>query len=445
MSERRQRPHTPRIAPLAVILALFIFIFGIVSLCTMLPEKAPETLKEPDTQQQDQPQNDPQGTPPAPTGDAITATIGVQGDILMHLPVVETAVITGENYDFTSIFRYITDYVQSYDYAVANLETTLAGSSRPYSGYPAFNCPDGIVSSVVDAGYDMLLTANNHSYDTQLAGFDRTLEQVRGAGLQSLGTYLNDQEQKFSVIDVGGIKLGMICYTYATGLTDAGYPKLNGIPMSQGGKVNFFTNDNLDRFYKELTGMLADAKSAGAEATVLYIHWGEEYQLRENATQQAIAQKVCDLGVDVIVGGHPHVVQPVDLLESTTDPSHKTVCIYSVGNAVSNQRRDLISSCRTGHTEDGALFTVTFEKAPDGTVSVADADVIPTWVNMSTVNGQKEYNILPLDDATRDQWKTSFNLTDALYQEAVASYDRTMAIVGDGLTEVQTWLTGNAA
>ena len=102
-----------------------------------------------------------------------------------------------------------------------------------------------------------------------------------------------------------------------------------------------------------------------------------------------------------------------------------------------------LSSCE-GFTF-GKRAKCSFEKAPDGTVSVADADVIPTWVNMSTVNGQKEYNILPLDDATRDQWKTSFNLTDALYQEAVASYDRTMAIVGDGLTEVQTWLTGNAA
>ena len=440
MPERRQRPRNPRIAPLAVILALFIFIFGIVSLCTMLPEKAPDTLEKPNTQQQDQPQNNEQDTPPAAAGETLTATIGVQGDILMHMPVVETAVITGEEYDFSSIFRYITDYVQSYDYAVANLETTLAGSSRPYSGYPSFNCPDGIVTTMVDAGYDMLLTANNHSNDTQQAGFDRTLEQVRGAGLQSLGTYLNDQEQKFSVIDVGGIKVGMICYTYADDLTSQGYPKLNGNPMSQGGKVNFFTKADLDGFYNELTSLLAEADNAGAETTILYIHWGEEYHTQENATQQAIAQKVCDLGVDVIVGGHPHVVQPVDLLESTTDPNHKTVCIYSVGNAVSNQRRDLISSCRTGHTEDGALFTVTFEKAPDGTVSVADADVIPTWVNMSSVNGQKEYNILPLDDATRDQWKTSFNLTDTLYQEAVASYDRTMAIVGDGLTEVQTWL-----
>ena len=445
MPERSQRPRTPRIAPLAVILALFILIFGIVSLCTMLPEKTPDPPQEPDTQQQDPPRQDPEEyVPMTPAGETLTATVGVQGDILMHLPVVETAVITGEDYDFSSIFRYISDYVQSYDYAVANLETTLAGSSRPYSGYPSFNCPDGIVTSMVDAGYDMLLTANNHCYDTQLAGFDRTLEQVRSAGLENLGTYLNDQEQKFSVIDVGGIKLGMICYTYATGLTDAGNPMLNGIPTSQSGKVNFFTNTDLDSFYRELTGLLADAADAGAEATVLYIHWGEEYQLRENATQQAIAQKVCDLGVDVIVGGHAHVVQPVDLLESTTDPDHKTVCIYSVGNAVSNQRRNLISSCRTGHTEDGALFTVTFEKAPDGTVSVTDADVIPTWVNMSTVNGQKEYNILPLDDATRDQWKTSFNLTDSLYQEAVASYDRTMAIVGDGLAEVQTWLDSAA-
>ena len=444
MPERRQGPRNPRIAPLAVILALFIFIFGIVSLCTILPEKEPDTLKKPDAQQQDQTQNNEQDTPPAAAGETLTATIGVQGDILMHMPVVETAVITGDNYDFSSIFRYISDYVQSYDYAVANLETTLAGSSRPYSGYPAFNCPDGIVTSMVDAGYDMLLTANNHSNDTQQAGFDRTLEQVRGAGLESLGTYLNDQEQKFSVIDVGGIKVGMICYTYADELSAQGYPKLNGNPMRQGGKVNFFTKADLNSFYAELTGLLADVDAAGAETTILYIHWGEEYHTQENATQQAIAQKVCDLGVDVIVGGHPHVVQPVDLLESTTDPSHKTVCIYSVGNAVSNQRRDLISSCRTGHTEDGALFTVTFEKAPDGTVSVADADVIPTWVNMSTVNGQKEYNILPLDPDTKDHWKTSFNLTDTLYQEAVASYDRTMAIVGDGLTEVQTWL-GSAA
>lgn len=430
MPERRQRPHTPRIPLLSVVLVLFILIFGLVSIITMLPGKEPEKQHAPDIL--------PEDTTPVP--ETVTATLGVQGDILMHGPVINTGVVTDGEYDFSSIFRYISDYVESYDYAVANLETTLGGTP-PYSGYPVFNCPDGIVDAVKDAGYDMLLTANNHSADTQMAGFDRTLQQVRGAGLESLGTYLNDQEQKFTVVDVGGIKIGMICYTYANGLTASGNPTLNGNPISQSGKVNFFTENNLDKFYGELNALLADARTAGAEATVLYIHWGIEYQTTENATQRAIAQKVCDMGVDVIVGGHPHVVQPMDLLESTTDPNHKTVCIYSVGNAVSNQRlAEMINSCPTGHTEDGALFTVTFEKDANGKVSVADADVIPTWVNMSTVNGQKEYNILPLDPDTKDQWKTSFNLTDELYQDAIDSYDRTMAIIGDGLVEVQTWL-----
>lgn len=434
MPERRQRPRTPRIPLLSVVLALFILISGFVSIITMLPGKEPEMHHTPDTL--------PEDTTPIPK--TVTATLGVQGDILMHGPVINTGVVTDGEYDFSSIFRYISDYVESYDYAVANLETTLGGKP-PYSGYPVFNCPDGIVDAVKDAGYDMLLTANNHSADTQMAGFDRTLQQVRGAGLETLGTYLDAQEEKFSVIDVGGIKIGMICYTYANGLTANGNPTLNGNPISQSDKVNFFTEDNLDTFYSELDTLLANARTAGAEATMLYIHWGIEYQTKENATQRAIAQKACDLGVDVIVGGHPHVVQPMNLLESTTDPGHKTVCIYSVGNAVSNQRlEEMIKSCPTGHTEDGALFTVTFEKDSQGNVTVADADVIPTWVNMSTVNGQKEYNILPLDPDNKTQWKTDFNLTDELYQDAVASYDRTMAIIGSGLEEVQNYLS-NAA
>ena len=173
---------------------------------------------------------------------------------------------------------------------------------------------------------------------------------------------------------------------------------------------------------------------------MMFIHWGTEYQLTENATQQQIAQRLCDMGFDVIVGGHPHVVEPVDLLESTVDPDHKTVVIYSMGNAVSNQRTGISNLFPTGYTEDGVLFTVTFEKYSDGTVYVAQTDVMPTWVNMSSVNGKKEYNILPLDDSRRDQWQSLYNLTDALFGSAEKSYDRTMSIVGEGLTKCQTWL-----
>ncbi len=151
-----------------------------------------------------------------------------------------------------------------------------------------------------------------------------------------------------------------------------------------------------------------------------------------------IAQKMCDMGVDVIVGGHPHVVEPMELLTSSSDSRHKTAVIYSLGNAVSNQRRDLMT-LNTGHTEDGALFTVTFEKYADGGVYVADVNVMPTWVNLHSVDEKQEYNIVPLEDARRTEWQNLYGLDAAALANAVASYDRTMNIVGPGLEQCRSY------
>ena len=128
------------------------------------------------------------------------------------------------------------------------------------------------------------------------------------------------------------------------------------------------------------------------------------------------------------------------LLQSGTDPEHKTVCVYSLGNAISNQRIHEMN-LKTGHTEDGLLFTVTFEKYSDGTVYVAACGALPTWVNLGSRNGKLEYNILPLDPETRDQWKELYNLDDALMKNCEDSYDRTMALVAQGIEEANAWLT----
>lgn len=385
----------------------------------------------------------PETTQPEPEPEHVvsTATISAQGDLLMHKPVFDTCRKSDGSYDFESIFRYMKEYSAAYDYAVVNLETTFGGDGYPYQGNPTFNCPDPFADSIVDAGYDMLLTANNHCSDTTSSGIKRTLELVREKGLATLGTQLNDEEQKYSVVDVNGIKIGMLCYTYATGVTSDGRPSLNGLsPVSEVGLVNYFMENNLSKFYSEVEEHLANMKEEGAEATIVYLHWGIEYQLQENAVQRTIAQNLCDLGVDVIVGGHPHVVEPVSLLESAVDPGHKTVCIYSLGNAVSNQRTGISTLFPTGYTEDGALFSVTFEKYSDGSVYVASADVLPTWVNMHTNNGSKEYNILPLDIERESEWTQMFNLTDANFSAAQKSYTRTMGIVGEGLEECRTYL-----
>lgn len=293
----------------------------------------------------------------------------------------------------------------------------------------------------------MLLTANNHCYDTKLVGFLRTLEIIRGKGLETLGTYASADETKWTIVEINGIKIGMLCYTWASGVTEDGRPSLNGNQsIEKAGLCNYFYAKNLPVFYSEVEQYLAEMKSAGAEATILFIHWGQEYVLSPNADQQAIAQKMCDLGIDVIIGGHPHVIQPVELLDSTTDPEHKTVCLYSTGNAVSNQRIGKLNSIKTAHTEDGILFSFTFEKYSDGTVYLAEASAIPTWVNMHrNGNGKTEYNILPLDPDHMNEWNTLFELGDTSTKAANDSYARTMDIIGAGLENVESYLSSEKA
>ena len=460
MSRKSSQNNTGTMVLLILLIAAMIAatIF-MIKLCLDIPNRAsnsqsggnPTSLFTPPETSAKETEAPTETTVPEPEHVVSTATIGSMGDLLMHMPIFDdftkynAAVQQSDgSYDFESVFRYLTEYTSALDYAVANLETTLCGTDNgyAYSGYPLFNCPDAIVDGVKDAGFDMLLTANNHSYDTSLVGYKRTIEVILNAGLENLGTYASADETKWTIQEINGIHIGMLCYTYATGVTEDGRPSLNdNAAISEAGICNYFYSGNLSAFYSEVEGYLAEMEEAGAEATIMYIHWGREYELSANAEQKAIAQKLCDLGIDVIIGGHPHVVQPMDLLESTTDPDHKTVCLYSMGNAVSNQRLGTLTAIQTAHTEDGILFTVTFEKYSDGTVYLAGTDAIPTWVNMhNNSSGKTEYNILPLDYDRVDEWAQMFEIGDTTLNAAKNSYARTIAIVGEGLTECQDYL-----
>lgn len=441
---RRRRRRNPAVIFLPVLVLMVAAAF-LLTKCFGGAEASPETTvpATPSETIQMQQTGVPRETTQPEIYPVSTATLSAQGDLLMHRPIFTKGSRVnpdGTGFDFTSVFQYLADYTSAYDYAVANLETTLGGDGFPYRGNPSFNCPDEILDAVKAAGYDMLLTANNHSYDTLMTGINRTLEQTRAAGLDTLGTRLSEEEGRYSIIEVNGIKLGMVCYTYTMQTDSSGKPSLNNnTAVEKPEQINWFSNQNLNKFYTQMEAITTAMEEEGAEATILYIHWGKEYELVENDTQRSIAQKMCDLGFDVIIGGHPHVVEPMDLLESTLDPSHKTVCIYSLGNAVSNQRREEMD-LKTGHTEDGILFSVTFEKYSDGTVRVSDTDVLPTWVNLHSCNGGAEYNILPLDKQTEDQWQERYGLTDEEYAECKNSYERTMNIVSAGLEKCRTWL-----
>jgi poly-gamma-glutamate synthesis protein (capsule biosynthesis protein) len=138
--------------------------------------------------------------------------------------------------------------------------------------------------------------------------------------------------------------------------------------------------------------------------------------------------------VDVIIGGHPHVVQPAELLTSREDSNHRTLCVYSVGNLLSNQHAGNMD-LDTGHTEDGLLFRIRLMKYSNGEVYLDSADWIPTWVCIRNSDGSKSYDILPLDPDKPD-WEDAFSLTSDTLRKAEASYDRTFAILGDAMEDI---------
>lgn len=370
-----------------------------------------------------------------PVGKIATATIAATGDILLHERVMNSGLdaATG-TYNYDSIFAYLAPYVAQADYAVANMEGTLCGTDNgyKYAGYPRFNSPDAIVDAAKKAGFDGLLTANNHAYDTLGAGLKRTQEVIAGRGLAVLGTVPTADAPNYLVQDINGIRVGMVCYTYET-VKQKGHDKaLNAIALDNADAplINSFNYDDLDAFYTRLKAQMTEMEQSGAEAIVVFIHWGTEYKTQPNGWQKKIGQALCDMGVDVIVGGHAHVVQPMDVLTSKNDPDHNTLCLYSLGNAVSNIR---YSETRPAETEDGMLFSFTLAKYTDGTVIVESADVLSTWVNRhDDATGKEIFPVIPLDSTVQD-WKTAFGLTDKTLKQATASASRSQKILSEGL------------
>lgn len=412
---------------------------------TTAPTQATQPATEPPTGETTEPVTEPPTLPePEPLSVVSTATIAATGDLLMHLPVINSGLQSDGSYDFSEVFQYLAPYASAADYAVINLETTLCGTNNgyAYSGYPKFNCPDGIVDSAAAAGFDMLLTANNHCNDTGATGFDRTLRVIAEKGLTSLGTKATAEEPDYRIVELNGISVGLICYTYTVPI-ESGQPNVNGLPLIGGTaeRINLFDYEQLDAFYGDIREQLDAMAEAGAEATVLFIHWGEEYQLSANRWQRTIAQALCDLGVDVIIGNHPHVVQSVELLTASQDDTQKTVCLYSTGNAVSNQRAGSVSSLDSAHTEDGVLFSVTFARYSDGSVVLDSVDALPFWVHRTGSGSGRAYRILPLDPETMEDWQTLYNLSSSAAADAADSYKRTMAQLGQGIGDCQAWLS----
>ncbi|GIM29182.1 capsule biosynthesis protein [Clostridium polyendosporum] len=322
-----------------------------------------------------------------------TINLSSVGDILIHNTVFWAAYDEkSKSYDFKPQFKYVKKYLEKSDLTIANLETTLGGAERAYSGYPTFNTPDEIVDALKDSGVDVLTASNNHRMDTGEAGFFRTVRVVREKGLEIVGVKASNDEKSYIIKDIKGIKVGIANFSYQDGKIN-GLRTVNGIPVPKNidPLIDLIDFSNLDETYKKLENRVSEMKKDGAEVLVFSMHWGNEYQRTQSKEQQLVAKKLADLGVDVIFGGHPHVLEPMDFIHS--DISGKdTFIIYSQGNFISSQRQ-------SRYTEDGIIVNVAIKKNfKTGKIEITYSDYMPTWVKKSTVNGKLSYEIIPTED-----------------------------------------------
>ncbi len=358
------------------------------------------------------------------TGQPATATILSSGDYLIHKEIFTNVQTGTDSWDFDSIFTNVKDEITAADLAVCNFEFAITETGN-YNFYPHFRLPPATADALKNAGFDFLITANNHSSDDREDGIYRTVKILRDKGFETTGTFETPDEKKYSVVDVNGIKVGIVNYTFGT-IDENGLKALNGnaaLDATASQCINVFQNEKLDQLYSELDEITASMQEDGAEAYIAYMHWGNEFQLQQTTTQQEIAQKLCDLGYDAVIGGHPHVIQPAEVLTSSNGNGHRTFCIYSCGNMVSNQRREYMSASPNGYTEDAIFVYTTFERDNDGNVTLSKVDYTPLWMNKYSANGRQNYRleVCEGDNLTSSQ-QSSKKRTDGLVADGFAAW-----------------------
>jgi len=290
------------------------------------------------------------------------------GDLMQHKDQFKYALNDDGTYDYSECFQYVKHEIESADIAVANFETTLAGP--PYHGYPNFCAPDKFLVDCMDAGFDIMLTANNHTCDRRQAGLERTIRVMDSAGIQHIGTYSDTAsfEQNYPLlVEKNGFRIAMLNYTYA----------INGATVHAPNIVNLIDT-------AKISVDIEKAESMEPDAIIAFMHWGEEYQLHPTISQKVLADWLFGKGVTHIIGGHPHVVEPIEVrTDSITGEKH--ILAYSLGNFISNNTRQ--------NTYCGMTIRLDLEK--DSTVRISNCDYSLFFVTQPPNNGHNQFRIYP--------------------------------------------------
>jgi poly-gamma-glutamate capsule biosynthesis protein CapA/YwtB (metallophosphatase superfamily) len=295
------------------------------------------------------------------------------GDIMGH----DEQIWSAENrethaYNYDDVFKFIRPVISEADIAIANFEVTLAGP--PYTGYPAFSSPVTLAVACKNAGIDYLVTANNHSADRGKRGIINTINRLDSIAIPHTGTFLNSAARDSLsplIINRNGTSIALLNYTYGT----------NGIVVPDPVIVNLL-DKNL------ITKDVNKAKNKNADVIILFLHWGTEYDTIPSKNQTDLAQYFFSIGVDLIIGSHPHVLQKMVWVKDGPGGKDRLV-VYSLGNFVSNQRKP--------KTDGGSMVRIELTKK-GGSYIISDAGYILTWVYTPIEKNRKKFFILPCSE-----------------------------------------------
>lgn len=359
------------------------------------------------------------------SSNSVDITLSAVGDIMVHDDQLKAQYNqNSDSYYFDNNFEYISSYIDSADLAIANLETTLAGKDAKYSSFPKFNSPDSLANALYNTGFDVVSTINNHTYDRGSNGLYRTLKIIESEGLESVGTRNTSSEDNFLIKDVNGIKLGITSFSY--GEISKSTTSLNGLPISSNDEnnLNVFDSKDVNKAFETIKNTLDNMNTNETDLQVLVVHWGNEYHRNPSEFQKKLAQMLCDYGVDIIIGSHPHVVQPIEMIKSDEN-TNETLVIYSLGNFLSNQRKEII---KKNYTEDGLIVNIDISKDLEtNETKISKVEYIPTWLNKYRDSDNKlNYEIVPITNES-----TILSIPNLDYNKVKESYTNTTSIIED--------------
>jgi len=321
---------------------------------------------------------------PEPPKEDTHFTMSVIGDIMCHNSQYKDAYVSSTgSYDFSYVFQDIKDYVSNADIAIGNLETTFAGKDRGYSNYPQFNTPEQLAYNLKDFGIDVLSTANNHSMDTYFSGIVSTLNYLDDAGIAHVGTNATlDAQNEILIKDVNGIKIAFLAFTYGT----------NGIsiPSDKSFAVNLISDDFILQ-------QLTLAKEQNPDLICVSMHWGIEYQTKQNSEQERLANLLFENGADVILGSHPHVLQPMEKKTITLEDGSTKDCfvIYSLGNFMSGQTYP--------NTRNSIILNMSFTKNGETEkISIDDISYVPIYMYRASRGGVQRYCVIDIEKTIKN-------------------------------------------